>query len=59
MKINEANIMAINFWVPFFTAVQEGEAEKLYVDEVYPSIDGYRLMGKTALRSLKGLAVPL
>jgi len=51
--------MAINFWVPFFTAVQEGEAEKLYVDEVYPSIDGYRLMGKTALRSLKGLAVPL
>ncbi|ODA41888.1 GDSL-type esterase/lipase family protein [Desulfosporosinus sp. BG] len=56
--INRENIMFIDFWAPFFTAVQEGRVEKLYVDEVHPSIEGYKLMGETALHSLVGLVAP-
>jgi Lysophospholipase L1 and related esterases len=52
--ITRENIMFIDFWTPFFAAIQDGRAERLYVDEVHPSIDGYKLMGKTALRSLEG-----
>ncbi|MDP4161228.1 MAG: GDSL-type esterase/lipase family protein, partial [Bacillota bacterium] len=50
--INTENILAIDFWRPFFTAIQVGEAGKLYVDEVHPSIEGYRFMGEIASRSL-------
>ncbi|MDR3602625.1 MAG: GDSL-type esterase/lipase family protein [Desulfosporosinus sp.] len=51
----EANILSIDFWIPFFTAIQVNEAAKLYADEVHPSIAGYKLMGETALHSLESL----
>lgn len=53
--ITGENVKSIDFWMPFYTAIQEGNAEILYVDEVHPSIYGYRLMGETALRSLEAL----
>ncbi|MDR3599533.1 MAG: hypothetical protein P4L49_03480 [Desulfosporosinus sp.] len=49
------NILSIDFWMPFFTAIQVNEAAKLYVDEVHPSIAGYKLMGEIALHSLESL----
>jgi lysophospholipase L1-like esterase len=52
--ITRENIKSIDFYTPYFIAIQEGIAEKLYVDEVHPSIEGYKLMGETALRCLEG-----
>lgn len=56
--INSNDLMFIDFWTPFATMIQEGRGDKLYVDELHPSIHGYKLMGETALRSLEGFIAP-
>lgn len=43
----------IDFATPFQSAIEEGQAGKLFVDECHPSIEGYKLMGKTASESLR------
>lgn len=48
-------IALIDFYTPFQQAIQAGQTGKLYVDEVHPSLEGYRLMGETAVQSLAGL----
>lgn len=45
------NILCIDFYTPFQAAVQAGLAEKLFVDEVHPSIEGYKLMGEIVVQS--------
>lgn len=47
-------IACIDFYTPFMAAISEGQADRLFVDEVHPSLEGYRLMGETAVRSLEG-----
>lgn len=51
-------ITVIDFYTPFQLAIQAGEADKLYVDEVHPSIEGYRMMGETAVQMLGSLEIP-
>lgn len=45
----------IDFYTPFQRAIQAGGADKLYVDEVHPSIEGYRMMGETAVQRLNAI----
>jgi len=42
----------IDFYSSFLNAMQLGQAGKVYVDEVHPSREGYKLMGETAVQSL-------
>jgi lysophospholipase L1-like esterase len=46
------NLMIIDFYSPFWTAVKQGQSAQLFKDEFHPGIEGYELMGKIATRSL-------
>ncbi|NLM21828.1 MAG: lysophospholipase [Peptococcaceae bacterium] len=48
-------IKIIDFYGPFRAAIEAGTGMKLYADEVHPSVEGYQLMGKVAVESLKEL----
>ncbi len=50
---NRENILYIDFYSPFLTAVKAGQAARLFIDEVHPSLEGYKLMGETAVYSLE------
>lgn len=50
---NKENLSSIDFYTPFWTAVNEGQASKLFTGDFHPGIEGYELMGKIATRSLK------
>ena len=50
---NRESINFIDFSSPFLTAIKAGQAAKLFVDEVHPGLEGYKLMGKTAVHSLE------
>ncbi|GAB6172158.1 hypothetical protein JCM15765_16360 [Paradesulfitobacterium aromaticivorans] len=47
----------IDFYSPFLAAINEGQADRLFVDEVHPSLEGYKLMGETAVHSLAGMLI--
>lgn len=47
---------SIDFYSPFKAVINEGQADRLFVDEVHPSLEGYRLMGETVTRAFAGLS---
>lgn len=51
----DKKIRVIDFYTPFKAALEAGTGMRLYSDEVHPSVQGYELMGKTAVVSLKEL----
>ncbi|SDG98623.1 SGNH/GDSL hydrolase family protein [Desulfosporosinus hippei] len=52
-KIN--SLPLIDFYTPYSKRLEAGEEAKLFVDEVHPSLDGYRFMAEIAIHSLKPL----
>lgn len=49
------NIIVVDFYSPFFNRLELGHGEHLFVDQVHPSVAGYALMGKVAVRSFKSV----
>lgn len=47
------NLRIIDFHSPFWTAVKEGRSAQLFEDEFHPGIEGYKLMGTIATRSME------
>ena len=52
---NSKRIKIIDFYAPFKAAIEAGASMKLYTDGVPPSVEGYQLMGRAAVESLKEL----
>ncbi len=48
----QRDLPRIDFYTPFQKHLDLGEQSKLYVDEVHPSLEGYKLMGRTAVNNL-------
>lgn len=48
-------IVWVDFYTPFVAVINQGQANRIFVDEVHPSLEGYRLMGETAVRLLNQL----
>lgn len=46
------DLLQIDFYTPFMKRLEAGEESKLFVDEVHPNLEGYKLMGQTALNDL-------
>jgi len=46
------DLLKIDFYTPFFKFIEAGEEAKLFVDKVHPNLEGYKLMGQTALHEL-------
>jgi acyl-CoA thioesterase I len=49
----ERTISIIDFYTPFLSRIQDGQASQLFIDEVHPSIGGYALMGEVASLAFK------
>jgi len=47
------DLLTIDFYTPFLKGIEAGEEAMFFADEAHPSIEGYKLMGKTALNDLK------
>ncbi|HZK85314.1 MAG TPA: GDSL-type esterase/lipase family protein [Desulfosporosinus sp.] len=52
---NEKGILLIDFYSAFSNRISAGQRYQLFVDEVHPSIEGYKLMGEVAIQSLRSL----
>jgi len=48
-------IKTIDFYTPFLNRILAGTGMSLYADEAHPSLEGYGLMGKVAVESLREL----